>query len=98
MREALAGAVDPTLPYVGVHLSDLTFMDEGNPDWIEGAGGVKLINFPKHHLIARSIEDCLRYQNGNYGVPPKGNSPPSPSSLHLTHQNLCTLSSLNFLP
>jgi len=32
----------------------------------------KLINFPKHHLIARSIADLLRYQSNNFGLVQKG--------------------------
>lgn len=72
---------------MGVHLSDLTFMDEGNPDFLDvrvnealvarislsqSSREVKLINFPKHHLVSRSISELLRFQNMPYSMPPKG--------------------------
>jgi len=35
LRSAVDEAGTVVLPYVGVHLSDLTFMDEGNPDFLD---------------------------------------------------------------
>jgi len=46
-------------------LSDLTFMDEGNPDLID-VGDTTLINFPKHQLVHRTIKQLQQYQATKY--------------------------------
>jgi len=51
----------PVLPYLGVYLTDLTFMEEGNPDYIK-----RLINFKKRELIYKVIEEIQRYQQKPY--------------------------------
>ncbi|EGC29568.1 hypothetical protein DICPUDRAFT_90436 [Dictyostelium purpureum] len=48
----------PFLPYLPVILSDLTFMEDGNPDKING-----LINFQKRELICRVISEVQQCQN-----------------------------------
>lgn len=49
-RSSLRDARPPAVPYLGVHLSDLIFTDDGNPDYI---GDHKLINMTKRILIFR---------------------------------------------
>jgi hypothetical protein len=48
-----------------VHLSDLTFIEDGNPDTING-----LINFTKRRLVFRVISDVSRYQQNAYNLHP----------------------------
>jgi son of sevenless-like protein len=43
--------------FSGVFLSDLTMIEEGNPDLIQD-----LINFKKRDMIYQVIEKVLRYQ------------------------------------
>jgi len=64
-RDGLKVASTPCLPYFTVSLSDLTFMDECNPDWIE-VDDTKLINFPKHQLVHRTIKQLQQYQATKY--------------------------------
>eukprot|EP01128_Nolandella_sp_AFSM9_P006722 TRINITY_DN3523_c0_g1_i1.p1 TRINITY_DN3523_c0_g1~~TRINITY_DN3523_c0_g1_i1.p1 ORF type:complete len:1339 (+),score=367.76 TRINITY_DN3523_c0_g1_i1:157-4173(+) len=49
------------IPYLGMYLSDLTFMEDGNPDVVE-RDGKEVINFPKHYMIHKTIDRLLRYQ------------------------------------
>eukprot|EP01125_Pyxidicula_operculata_P017318 TRINITY_DN6066_c0_g1_i1.p1 TRINITY_DN6066_c0_g1~~TRINITY_DN6066_c0_g1_i1.p1 ORF type:complete len:1343 (-),score=351.14 TRINITY_DN6066_c0_g1_i1:708-4736(-) len=67
LREQLRGAKNSVMPYLGTYLSDLTFMDDGNPDYIE-VDNVKLINLPKHNLIMRTIKQIQNYQNLKYDI------------------------------
>jgi hypothetical protein len=65
-RAELRQRVPPCLPFMGLYLTDLTFVDEGNlntrpvPDGPEGAA--PLINFDKHIKTARIISDVQRFQ------------------------------------
>jgi len=66
-RESITAAIPPCLPYLCMYLSDLTFMDEGNPDFIN-VGDLKLINFPKHYLVHSTIKKVQQYQSGKYDI------------------------------
>lgn len=66
-RESIVTAQPPCLPYLCMYLSDLTFMDEGNPDFIN-VGDLKLINFPKHFLVYSTIKKVQQYQSGKYDI------------------------------
>jgi len=65
LREKLKASGGNALPYLGCVLGDLTFMDEGNPNFIT-EDNVRLINFPKLHLINRSITEIHQYQKSRY--------------------------------
>jgi RasGEF domain/RasGEF N-terminal motif len=56
-RTAYNNAKPPCIPFIGVYLSDLTFMEDGNPDDVNG-----LINFYKRTLIRTVVDDVLRHQ------------------------------------
>ena len=61
-REALHSASPPVVPYIGVYLGNLTFINDGNPNTIDG-----LINFRKCELMyTRVIEEFLQYQQAPY--------------------------------
>ena len=51
------------LPKRGVHLSDLTFIEDGNKDLVGG-----LINFTKRRLLYRVIADLRSYQQNAYNL------------------------------
>src|SRR3990167_8406072 len=55
----------PCIPYLGVHLSDLTFIEEGNPHYLEGT---KLINFERRQLIYDVVHliQCLQRNYYNF--------------------------------
>eukprot|EP01105_Mastigella_eilhardi_P020099 TRINITY_DN4769_c0_g1_i2.p1 TRINITY_DN4769_c0_g1~~TRINITY_DN4769_c0_g1_i2.p1 ORF type:complete len:848 (+),score=226.97 TRINITY_DN4769_c0_g1_i2:245-2545(+) len=63
-RTALHNLDPPCLPYLGVHLTDLTFVDE-NPDIING-----LNNFAKRNLIFQTISLVQQYQQRSYNLQP----------------------------
>eukprot|EP01127_Copromyxa_protea_P022764 TRINITY_DN8336_c0_g1_i1.p1 TRINITY_DN8336_c0_g1~~TRINITY_DN8336_c0_g1_i1.p1 ORF type:complete len:1422 (+),score=300.69 TRINITY_DN8336_c0_g1_i1:332-4267(+) len=51
------------LPFMGLHMSDLTFAEEGNKDFIlDDNTQQNLVNWPKHMLIWNTIESCLKHQ------------------------------------
>lgn len=60
-RLALTEANPPVIPYIGVHLTDLVFIEEGNPRMV----GPR-INFVRHKLVASAITSVQRYQK----IPP----------------------------
>jgi hypothetical protein len=61
----LSQSAPPCIPYLGVHLSDLTFIEDGNPDTIRG-----LINFTKRRFLFRVISEISRYQQNAYNLHP----------------------------
>ncbi len=65
-RERLSMTKVPSVPYIGVFLKDLTFISDGNPDYLRGG----LINLNKRRqvyivlqlmIFILSINRCLRY-------------------------------------
>jgi len=64
-RALLSKANPPCLPYLGVYLTDLTFFEEGNPDYIQG-----FINYSKRKLIYNSISNVQSFQNTKYNLQP----------------------------
>eukprot|EP01090_Pellita_catalonica_P002711 TRINITY_DN12286_c0_g1_i1.p1 TRINITY_DN12286_c0_g1~~TRINITY_DN12286_c0_g1_i1.p1 ORF type:complete len:355 (+),score=31.60 TRINITY_DN12286_c0_g1_i1:201-1265(+) len=56
-RQALKGSAEPCIPYIGVYLTDLTFVEDGNADTIDG-----LINFSKRRFVYKIIALIRRYQ------------------------------------
>ncbi|KHN99241.1 Ras guanine nucleotide exchange factor [Metarhizium album ARSEF 1941] len=72
LRTRLHDHVPPCLPFLGMYLTDLTFVDIGNPatkqmslgtDGDEdGSGGLTVVNFDKHTRTAKIIGDLQRFQ------------------------------------
>ena len=56
-RAAFLDATPPLVPYMGVHLQDLTFIEQGNPDRIDD-----LINWEKRVLVSGVLDKLQRYQ------------------------------------
>ncbi|KAE9982313.1 hypothetical protein EG328_010973 [Venturia inaequalis] len=70
LRTRLQGHVAPCIPFVGIYLTDLTFVDVGNQTMrqlpgseINGAGTARsVINFDKHTKTAKIIGQLQRFQ------------------------------------
>ncbi|TVY34758.1 Ras guanine nucleotide exchange factor A [Lachnellula subtilissima] len=67
LRKRLHDHVPPCLPFVGTYLTDLTFVDAGNPatKQLPGVGdsdGMAVINFDKHTRTAKIIGELQRFQ------------------------------------
>lgn len=62
LRARLADQVPPCLPYVGMFLTDLTFVDAGNPAKKTTDTGLTVINFDKHMKTAKCIGELQRFQ------------------------------------
>jgi len=63
-RESIPQATLPAIPYIGVSLSDITFIDDGNDDLI--GSDLLLINWKKCTLFYRVLADLRKLQNGEY--------------------------------
>lgn len=59
--EAILGSGEPAIPYLAVHLSDLTFLEDGNPNFVDD-----LINMQKRHLIGKQIGPIEKLQARRY--------------------------------
>ncbi|OAA64259.1 cell division control protein [Niveomyces insectorum RCEF 264] len=66
-REALHAANPPCIPFFGVYLTDLTFIEDGIPSIIKKTN---LINFAKRAKTAEVIRDIQQYQNVAYLLQP----------------------------
>ncbi|OQO14700.1 hypothetical protein B0A48_00081 [Cryoendolithus antarcticus] len=64
-REALQKAIPPCIPFFGIYLTDLTFIEDGIPSIIKKS---QLINFAKRAKTAEVIRDIQQYQNVPYGL------------------------------
>jgi len=67
-RETLRQTSTPLIPYLGVYLSDLVFIETGNSDWWDGSVG--LVNFKKCRFIAKVISEITNYQQMPYNLWP----------------------------
>ena len=77
LRKRLEDAPAPCLPFLGLYLTDLTFVDAGNPKTRELPGSasetgepVTVINFDKYMRTARIISSLRRFQVP-YKIQPK---------------------------
>ncbi|KAJ6241693.1 guanine nucleotide exchange factor [Anaeramoeba flamelloides] len=66
MREMISKIDPPALPYVGMYLTDLVFVDEGNPDTILSMNRAELINFDKFRRTSEIIKQIQQFQQTPY--------------------------------
>ena len=68
LRQATNSAVLPGVPHLGMFLSDIFFIAEGNKDFVkvEGAPGDGLINFAKKRMTASVIQRIQTFQRVPY--------------------------------
>lgn len=56
-RENLRSTEEAAVPFLGITLSDLTFLEEGNPDLLDG-----MINWQKRTLMAKVLVELMEQQ------------------------------------
>ena len=62
LRKEILQKNPPIVPFIGMYLGDLTFFDEGNPNFIDGK-----INFGyKFNKISETVSSILRFQDFAY--------------------------------
>jgi hypothetical protein len=64
-RDFLHNVNPPCVPYLGVYLTDLTFIEDGNKDFINN-----LINFRKRQLVFDVIAEIQLHQQLPYNIKP----------------------------
>ncbi|KAJ3383382.1 hypothetical protein HDU92_004245 [Lobulomyces angularis] len=67
-REALHASYPPSMPFLGLYLTDLTFIEDGNPDLLKPDN--RLINFSKRSKTAEVIMEIQQYQRTHYNLTP----------------------------
>lgn len=60
-RETLRKLNPPCVPFLGVYLTDLTFIEDGNSDFLKT--DERLINFSKRQMTAEKIQEIIMYQS-----------------------------------
>ncbi|XP_056645864.1 ras-specific guanine nucleotide-releasing factor 2-like [Diorhabda sublineata] len=64
LRDALHRCDPPCIPYLGIYLTDLSFIEEGTPNFTaEG-----LLNFSKMRMIAHVIREIRHFQQTPYKI------------------------------
>ncbi|XP_023667016.1 ras-specific guanine nucleotide-releasing factor 1 isoform X1 [Paramormyrops kingsleyae] len=64
LREALKNCDPPCVPYLGMYLTDLAFIEEGTPNYIED----NLVNFSKMRMISHIIREIRQFQQTAYKI------------------------------
>ncbi|KAK0519441.1 cell division cycle- protein, partial [Tilletia horrida] len=67
-RDLLHKLNPPCVPFLGVWLTDLTFIEDGNPDRLKTDN--RLINFNKRQKTAEIIREIMIYQSTLYNLTP----------------------------
>lgn len=67
-REMIHKLNPPCVPFLGVYLTDLTFIEDGNPDRLRA--DERLINFGKRQKTAEVIREIMIYQSTPYNLTP----------------------------
>ncbi|OBZ82363.1 Cell division control protein 25 [Choanephora cucurbitarum] len=58
----------PCIPFLGIYLQDLTFIEDGNPNFLKTSK--HLINFAKRYKTAEVIREIQQYQTTAYHFRP----------------------------
>ncbi|KAI9320783.1 ras guanine nucleotide exchange factor domain-containing protein [Dichotomocladium elegans] len=58
----------PCIPFLGIYLQDLTFIEDGNPNYLKKSK--ELINFAKRAKAAEVIREIQQYQSSLYRLKP----------------------------
>jgi len=66
LRERVHASDPPLIPFPGVYLQDLVFLDAGSKSFLDAEK--KLINFQKHLTCARYIQELMGYQHATYAL------------------------------
>ncbi|KAI8071443.1 ras guanine nucleotide exchange factor domain-containing protein [Gongronella butleri] len=63
-REMIHSVNPPCIPFLGIYLQDLTFIEDGNPDYLRKSDN--LINFAKRQKCAEVIQEIKQFQSPPY--------------------------------
>ncbi|RKO92664.1 ras guanine nucleotide exchange factor domain-containing protein, partial [Blyttiomyces helicus] len=66
-RKVLKDLKPPAIPFLGVYLTDLTFIELGNPDFLPD---VHAINFEKRRKVHGVIKEIQSFQRTPYALMP----------------------------
>ena len=59
----------PLNVYLGIYLTDLTFIEDGNPDFIKHTKTQRsLINWRKRQMVANVVSEVMQYKNPPYNI------------------------------
>ncbi|ORX52680.1 ras GEF [Hesseltinella vesiculosa] len=61
-RQLIHSVNPPCIPFLGIYLQDLTFIEDGNGNVIKGPNSHELINFAKREKTAEVIREIQQYQ------------------------------------
>ncbi|XP_072402937.1 ras-specific guanine nucleotide-releasing factor 1-like isoform X1 [Diabrotica undecimpunctata] len=64
LRDALHRCDPPCIPYLGMYLTDLSFIEEGTPNFTSDG----LLNFSKMRMIAHVIREIRHFQQTPYNI------------------------------
>ncbi|XP_016898396.2 ras-specific guanine nucleotide-releasing factor 2, partial [Cynoglossus semilaevis] len=64
LRETLKNCNPPCVPYLGMYLTDLVFIEEGTPNFTEEG----LVNFSKMRMISHIIREIRQFQQTPYRI------------------------------
>lgn len=64
LRETLKNCNPPAVPYLGMYLTDLAFIEEGTPNFTEEG----LVNFSKMRMISHIIREIRQFQQTAYRI------------------------------
>ena len=75
LRAAMREDLDaPTVPYLGLYLTDLTFVEDGNADYVHDAsvgGGTQLVNLSKCAMVAKVLGEVEHFQRARFAAEPQ---------------------------
>ncbi|KAI9261985.1 ras guanine nucleotide exchange factor domain-containing protein [Sporodiniella umbellata] len=63
-RDIVHSVNPPCIPFLGIYLQDLTFIEDGNPDYLRKSN--HLINFAKRQKVAEVIRELKQFQSFAY--------------------------------
>lgn len=75
-RKALELCQPPCVPYLGLYLADLTFIEDGNPSYVAAPGsaedtsGERLINWEKRRMLGKVLAEVRKFQSLRYAFHP----------------------------
>jgi hypothetical protein len=69
-RKLLEACQPPCVPYLGLYLADLTFIEDGNPSYLAGneedAPAERLINWEKRRMLGKVLAEVRKFQSLRY--------------------------------
>lgn len=64
MRDAISSCNPPVIPYIGMYLNDLSFIEEVSPNYVRD----NLLNFSKMRMIAHILKTIRQMQSKSYKI------------------------------